>query len=73
MEILERLACNGVGKARESNHVMTVYFNRPLTDEEISFFNNCILRWARFAPIQQLGSEVRPLVKRENALISRAD
>lgn len=57
MEVLERLACNGIGKSRDTDNALTVYFNRPLTDDEVNFFNNCILRWARFAPIQYLGAE----------------
>ncbi len=67
MEMLERLACNGIGKARDTDDAMTVYFNRPLTDEEINFFNNCILRWARFAPIQNLGTEAHVPVEKFNA------
>ena len=72
MEILERLSCNGIGKARESEDAMTVYFNRPLTDEEITFFNTCILRWARFAPIRQLSSPSQVPVKQSSDLVVRS-
>ncbi|MEM1200448.1 MAG: hypothetical protein AAGI06_14185 [Pseudomonadota bacterium] len=72
MDILERLACNGISKARGSDDAMTVYFNRPLTDDEIEFFNNCILRWARFAPIQHMESKAQLPAKPVNRLLVRA-
>lgn len=70
--MLARLACNGISKARDTDDAMTVYFNRPLTEEEITFFNNCILRWARFAPVRYSGGETSSWVEKVNIVVPPA-
>lgn len=72
METLERLSCNGIGTARGNDDAMVVYFNRPLTDDEINFFNNCISRWARFASVQYLGTDQNATAAKLNIPTPRA-
>ena len=46
----EPLRCWGSGRDAENPKAIIVYFNRPLTDDELRFFDECSKRTAALMP-----------------------